>query len=73
MKVSCLKCGKELEVKFGFTMKNCKGLGFEIYVECSGCGTQNKMSRILEEDEKKVDEVKRMLSKARKETGGYIG
>ena len=33
MKQTCVKCGIDLEVEYGFKMKECAGLGFVIDVE----------------------------------------
>ena len=66
MKLSCVFCGKELIVEFGFKMEGCEGAGFIMDVKCKECGNMNQFRKILvknKEDVSKIDEFISDVSK----------
>jgi hypothetical protein len=58
MKVSCIKCGDELEANYGLNLKKCKGEFILLQITCLNCNTLNEVRRVLGEkaDTKKVED-----------------
>lgn len=67
MKITCIKCGNEIEVKYGLNFKGSSGTFMYLQCVCDKCKALNEVKRVLS-DTADAKEVESFIKKQ-----NYIG